>query len=210
MANNFNSVAFIYDTLARLVFGRSIQRAQAGLLYYVQNASKVLVLGGGTGFILQELDKLGLSLKVTYVEPSSAMIDRSKKKSPFRYIDVDFVQSKHDAVFGAGKFDVVITNFFLDVFTEEQLRDVVRQVSLQVDKGGMWLLTDFVITKIWWQRMLVRLMYFFFRVTAGLEGDRLLNFEEFLAMVNFKPVYRQYYYHGMIRSDIYKRDEYPL
>ncbi|UII34244.1 class I SAM-dependent methyltransferase [Fulvivirga ulvae] len=202
---NFNSVAFVYDTLARVVFGKSIQKAQTSLLYSITKESKVLILGGGTGFILQELDKLRLSLKITYVEPSSAMMKRAKKKLPFRTIVVDFVQDTHEAVSNDGDFDVVITNFFLDVFPADRLSEVVQEVSLLIGKNGVWLLTDFVRTDMWWQKVLIKLMYLFFRVTAGLEGNQLLNFEDYLHEKGYKSVKHKYFYNGMIRSDIYKK-----
>lgn len=205
MSNNFNSVAFIYDFMAQLVFGKAILKAQSGLLHTIPDSSSVLILGGGTGFILEELDKLSLPLSVTYVEPSSAMIRRAKARSPFNCIEVDFIQDRHEAVLGADRFDVVITNFFLDVFTREQLPEVVRQVSSLTADNGMWLLTDFVITGVWWQKVLVKIMYLFFRVTARLEGDQLLNFNDYLSKTGFTSVKSESFYHGMISSHIFKR-----
>lgn len=207
MANNFNSVALIYDALAGMVFGKSIQKAQSVWLGSIPDNSKVLILGGGTGFILEELDRLELSLKVTYIEPSSSMMCQARKRLPLKFIEVDFIQDTHVAALGIGGFNVVITSFFLDVFTQGQLSKVVQQISSLVDEGGAWLLTDFVTTGIWWQNALIKLMYLFFKVTVGLEGNRLLNFEAYLSEAGYRSVKQKCFYYGMIRSDIYKRAE---
>ena len=200
-------MAFIYDSLAGMVFGKSIQKAQSVWLDSIPDNGKVLILGGGTGFILEELDRLELPLKVTYIEPSSAMMSRARKRLPFKLIEVDFIQDTHRAAFGMDRFDVVMTNFFLDVFTQDELGKVVQQISSLVDKDGVWLLTDFVKTGIWWQNALIKLMYLFFKVTAGLEGNRLLNFEAYLSEEGYRVVKQKYFYYGMIRSDVYKRTE---
>ena len=46
----WDRIARIYDRLARLVYGRQIVRAQVDLLEHISPGSRVLIVGGGTGW----------------------------------------------------------------------------------------------------------------------------------------------------------------
>ena len=68
--SDFNLVAPIYDRLASIVFGKrwkSVQRFPAADL---NNRQKIMILGGGSGAILESLD----AADVIYVELSGQMI----------------------------------------------------------------------------------------------------------------------------------------
>ncbi|MEZ4686196.1 MAG: hypothetical protein R3B47_09055 [Bacteroidia bacterium] len=52
---SFNRLAPVYDFLASLVFGNRIRQAQRWLLDFIPEGSSILILGGGTGWILEEL-----------------------------------------------------------------------------------------------------------------------------------------------------------
>ena len=69
MSNNFNTIAPVYDFLAKMVFGRSLERAQAAFLSDLETKvkAKVLIVGGGTGKVLELLPE-GLDLQIDYVE----------------------------------------------------------------------------------------------------------------------------------------------
>lgn len=165
----------------------------------------MLILGGGTGVILDELEQLALSLKVTYVEPSSAMMKKAKSRACFKYINVEYIHARHDAVLHMEPFDVVITNFFLDIFRKEQLPAVIRDISTILKAHGIWLVTDFAITDKKWQQTLIRVMYWCFRVTARLEGNQLLNFTAYFKNIKFIATKERRFYHGMISSAVYER-----
>jgi spermidine synthase len=80
MAANFNNSAWFYDGLSRLVYGNALVEAQVYLLQFIRPNSKILIAGGGTGWILEELAKLHPEgLKIAYVE-----IGAIKKKEPQR------------------------------------------------------------------------------------------------------------------------------
>ena len=52
--NGFDSIASIYDPIARLFFGNSITESQATFLSEIP-VGKVLILGGGSGWIATEV-----------------------------------------------------------------------------------------------------------------------------------------------------------
>jgi hypothetical protein len=58
MAASFNNSAWFYDRLSRLVYGKAIVNTQLYLLGYIQPNSNILIVGGGTGWILDEITRL--------------------------------------------------------------------------------------------------------------------------------------------------------
>jgi ubiquinone/menaquinone biosynthesis C-methylase UbiE len=82
MAANFNNSAWFYDNLSRLVYGKALINAQVYLLQYIPTDSKILIVGGGTGWVLEELTKIHPSgLSITYVEVSANMMALSNKRN---------------------------------------------------------------------------------------------------------------------------------
>ncbi|MEP5106138.1 MAG: methyltransferase type 12, partial [Ekhidna sp.] len=59
VVNDFDFVAPIYDRLSKLVFGKSLIKAQAYHLKVIGDKDRVLILGGGTGKLLEFIPKSG-------------------------------------------------------------------------------------------------------------------------------------------------------
>ena len=78
--SNFNLIAPVYDFLAKMVFGSHLKKAQTIFLNQIKEGDRVLVVGGGTGWILEELNQLNKPIKVVYVEPSTKMMSLSKAR----------------------------------------------------------------------------------------------------------------------------------
>ena len=86
MPANYNKIAPVYDMLSRLVFGKAIVNAQRRLLPGLPRGEyRLLIVGGGTGWILDELGKQKpQGITIDYVEPRLCLIIlRSKNWSWF-------------------------------------------------------------------------------------------------------------------------------
>lgn len=204
MQNNFDLIAPGYDLLARIVFGRSIVNAQIYHLKKLSRGADVLIVGGGTGWILTALDDLKIPLNITYVEPSSAMIRRANEKGPFKNLSVTFMFASHDALGESESFDIIITGFFLDLFNQEQLPGVMRALKVHLRSNGLWFCTDFHVPQKLWQKLLVKFMYRFFRRVADIPGDRLLDFGRYFDLMDMRMKHEKSFYYGMIQSTVYK------
>ena len=80
MPKGFDLIAPYYDSLARLVFGDSIRHCQLEYLDKIPPGAQVLILGGGTGWLLGELMKINPSCRVWYLESSIKMLEMTKGK----------------------------------------------------------------------------------------------------------------------------------
>ena len=204
MPNDFDRIATFYDRLAGLVFGKAIQRSQAYFLRKIMPGSQVLILGGGSGHILDALDQLGIQMQVVYIERSAKMLQLSRGRLLSRRLSVSFIHGT-GADIPPRKFDVVITAFFLDVFEEKGLSRVMKTIDGQLKFGGKWLQTDFVNTSSLWQRALVKCMYLFFRVFTNLEGSKLINFSPLFAQLGFEKEASRYFFKNMIVTEVYTK-----
>jgi tRNA (cmo5U34)-methyltransferase len=82
MPNNFsfNTIAPFYDFLVRLVFQQRLQEAQESLLVQIPEKGRVLILGGGTGWVLTRLLELKPEVSIVYVEVSEKMLALSQQR----------------------------------------------------------------------------------------------------------------------------------
>ncbi len=206
--SSFNKVAPIYDQLAWLVFGNNLKNARRAFLDDILPGSRVLIVGGGTGWILEELDALQRHLDVVYIDSSAKMIDLAKCRNVSE-LKVEFVHDDFLNWAELDQFDCIITNFFLDVFDEEVLSVVEDKALNSLKPEGIWLVTDFSLTTNtgfrFWKVALIKVMYAFFRLTAGLKSNQLQHFEQRLQKKGLNLSSRQCFYHDMVHSWKFKK-----
>lgn len=203
--NSFDRIAWAYDSLAHLVFFGAIKRAQLSLLHKIPKNANLLIIGGGSGWILTELDRLGISISVDYIEASGQMLKKTQQHQPFNHIKVSFIHGTQESIPVNAFYDVVITNFFLDVFSPANLPGVMAHLDRYLNPVGKWIMTDFVDNGKWWQRLLVKIMYVFFRATTDLEGAQLLNFDTYFHHLGYNKSEQKSFFGRMIISRIYSK-----
>ena len=59
-------------------------------------------------------------------------------------------------------FDVIITPFFFDNFQDGTMETIFTKLDASVVQKGIWLYCDFQNTGVWWQKVVLKLMYLFF------------------------------------------------
>ena len=90
---NYNRIAWFYDGLCSLVFGSDIKKAQIELLPFIPKNANILIIGGGTGWIIDEITKThSTGLSITYIDVSAKMIQLSKKRN-FAFNEIEFIET---------------------------------------------------------------------------------------------------------------------
>jgi ubiquinone/menaquinone biosynthesis C-methylase UbiE len=202
---NFDSVAWIYDPLTRLVFDSQMRKSQVLFFDSIPPHSTLLILGGGTGWILDELFASTRDCRVYYVEHSRAMLERAIKHG--RGFDVRFIHGTWERLPDV-TFDTVITHYFLDLFSEETLRRVCDAVRARLKQNGIWLVSDFVCSRAW-HRAMIWVMYRFFRATCGIEAAHLPDWERCIAHTGFVSDEYEFFYGGFMKSMCFVRRNAP-
>lgn len=201
--NSFNSVASFYDALAHVVFAGNIKRAQLFFLKAIPHGSSVLVIGGGTGWIVKEIFRRVPQVTILFVEGSSRMIDLTRERLDIHELKrVTFIHATEAPV--VEKVDVVITNFLLDLFTEERLSSYIKELQHIMKPTTRWLVTDFVNEGKLWQRFLLWVMYSFFRQTGAIENDRLPDWEQNIRSAGYNQSEARQYFCGFIKTTVYR------
>jgi hypothetical protein len=84
------------------------------------------------------------------------------------------------------RFDVVMTPFLFDNFTEATFQMVFGHIHTSLKPGGLWLNSDFKLTGKWWQEVLLKSMFLFFRIVCGIEASKLPEIENRFSEFRYK------------------------
>ena len=207
MKNNYDSIAENYDWLSKIVFGQSLVVAQTCLLTHIAAGSNVLIVGGGTGWILSEISKIHASgLTITYVEISHKMIVLAKKYD-VKNNKVFFENKAVEDFTSDEKYDVIFTAFLFDNFRSEKITTVFHQLNHVLKSNGKWLFADFHMDENsrYWQKLLLKFMLFFFRVVCNIEARNLVAVDPFFLRNGFKKLVTFSQYRGFIESSVYQK-----
>ncbi len=205
MAASFKNSAWFYDPLSRLVYGKAILNAQLYLISFIKPGSKILIVGGGTGWVLEELAKLHpTGLSITYIEVAADMMALSKK-SDTGHNEVVFIQDAIENTFLPADFDAVLTPFLFDNFTEETLKKVFDHIVVLIKPGGLWLNCDFQLTGKWWQVVLLKSMFIFFRLICGIEASKLPQIEARFIWNDCSKINEQTFFGDFIVAQVYRQ-----
>lgn len=199
--NDFNFIAPVYDLLKKMIFGKSLTVAEKYHLGEIESGDSLLILGGGTGKVLEFLPS---GCKVTYLELSDKMISRARLRD-FRG-DIKFMHADFLELEPTGKYDLIIASFFLDVFNEEKLEFACHKIRSMLKPEGYLIVTDFDPNGNLIDKMLLKIMHLFFKLVSGLESNRLKDISGYLRNCGFRISKEKYFKSRNIFSNIFKLD----
>ena len=205
MAANYDNSAWFYDRLSRLVYGKALLRSQVYLLKHIPKNSAILIAGGGTGWILEEIANVRpRGLTITYVEISSKMMALSKKRNAGSN-EVSFLNEPVEHLSHDGLYELVFTPFLFDNFTEQTLERVFTHIDERLKPGGIWLNTDFRPAGKWWHTLLLRSMFLFFRLICGIEAKKLPGIERQFERHQYQAIDQRSFFGEFILSTAYRK-----
>lgn len=210
--SGFHRVAPFYDRLARLVYGDALEQAQLSVLPHLPRQGRVLVIGGGSGWILEQLLITGKQLDILYVDAAPAMLQRARHRFEcFRQpnsCSVSFRLGTEKVLQPHEQFEAVITPFLLDLFPPPRLQQLMKKLTARLTPHGRWLFSDF------WpvqqppplrQRLLVWGMYAFFGFLSSVKARQLPDYASHFKSLGFQEKYSQSFYGGMIQAKVFCR-----
>lgn len=207
MAANYDNSAWFYDGLSRVVYGRTLIRSQVYLLHYIPANAHVLIAGGGTGWILEEIAKIHPSgLTITYAEISAKMMALSRKRNAGDN-KIIYINAPVENLAGEASYDVVITPFLFDNFTEQSLQKVFTHIQGKLKPKGLWLNTDFRLAGKWWQSFLLRTMILFFRIVCRIEAKKLPQIDRCFEQHQYTVINQKAFWGEFILSTVYQKHD---
>lgn len=205
MKGNYDNVAPFYYLLTRLVYGDAILQAQLFLVDAIRANSSILIAGGGTGQILEQISKKHPGgLKISYVEISEKMMALSKKRNTGNNNVIFINKSILDARLYK-QYDVVLTPFLFDNFSYNTAKIIFDKIDDLLLPGGVWLFSDFQLSEKnnIWQKVLLKSMYSFFRLLCKIEAGHLQDIRIFFETSNYRNVAMQTFFKKFIYAIIY-------
>lgn len=207
-AAGFDGVAWCYDVLSGLVFGKSLRQAQQFALESLPPDNPcVLIIGGGTGWVLGEVLRRRPESRILYLEASAAMLRRAQatlqQAAPAQANQVTFQLGTEAALAPDATFDALVTFFLLDLFTPQYLQGLLQRLRAAQRPGAPWLVADFVPPQHQWQRVLHHSMYTFFRLTTGISARQLPDWPAALQGLGLKQQTAARFYGGAVIGAMY-------
>lgn len=213
---DFGPVAHFYDALAGLAFGGALRRAQRAALVAGLPPGprpRLLVLGGGAGWVLSEVWRQCPQAQVLYLEASAAMLARTRARLRRHPAPpgaaVELRQGTEASLRPEEKFDAIITFFVLDCFTAAALPGALARLHAARQPGAPWLLADFRPARRGWRRWLLAAMYSFFGLTVGLRVRQLPPWPAGLAALGLLPGWEKHFFGGAIAGIILNASKIP-
>jgi hypothetical protein len=211
---NFDRLAAHYHWLEKIFAGGLMQRCRTAFLARTKHCRRALLVGEGTGKFLVELLRFNPQIQITCVEQCEGMIQQTRRRLATEKQDGARVQFQQmDALDWkppSEKFDLVVTNFFLDCFRAGQLQKIVPLLAESTSDDAVWLLADFRVPESGWRRwrakIILAMLYAFFKLTTALSANRLTPPDRFLTDAGFNLVDRRCASFGLAHSDFWRRN----
>ncbi len=212
---DFDKLAPIYDHMEDLLAGGLMMRVRVAFFSCWPEEGEVLLVGEGHGRFLRHLRKARPQLRITCLDSSARMLSvarRRLRRTGLSEGNITFVQADF-RTWKPGMYDVISTQFFLDCFDEDELRAVARKLAQAARPAAVWSLADFQIPPHGFARIRARiivwLMYRFFRTAVGISAPRLESPLQILQEQGFREQFRQEWSLGLLYSSWLTRDWQP-
>ena len=205
MKHNYDTVAWFYDRFSRLIFGGEQVNAQLYLLRAIPAGTDILIVGGGTGWVLEEIAKIHPSgLTITYVDASAKMVELAEKRNAGDN-KVTFIAAPVEETVIDRRYDVVLTPFLFDNFTETGAKKLFSVIDEMLGPAGTWLYCDFQNTGLSMHKVILKMMYTFFRLCCGIKATGLPDVASYFTTHQYRNFAEKTFMKGFIVSCIYKR-----
>lgn len=211
LGNGFNRIAPIYDAMTCLASFNQINKSQLAFLSQLSTQSTCLILGGGTGYFLQKLVEENKTIQITYVDASEKMIELAKKRMQSTIPDalerVTFVCKRvEDFVFDT--YDVIVCNYFLDLFDESYIAILLQRFNQHLNKDALLYITDFSIPEKglmhWTTKAGLKMLYVFFGWTTNLPTQKLSAIDKIVRGKGFYVLHTKSFLKGVLKCTVYK------
>jgi SAM-dependent methyltransferase len=203
---SWDSIAKWYRWLEYAAFGGALRRRREAFLFELGDPLRVLVLGDGDGRFLQLFTALYPRAQVDAVDFSAKMIELAQARAP----GVTFQCADAREFAFTAKYDLAVGHFFLDCFTDEELRLMLARIQTR-----QWLISEFRDTR--WSWPVLRGLYFFFRLTTGLKTLALPDHAGALKVLGYTKDREEIALGGLLVSELWtltpetrSRDASPL
>jgi SAM-dependent methyltransferase len=208
---DFDRLAGIYRWMEAATFGPMLQRCRCAWLDRLKDARRALVIGDGDGRFTARLLGANSRITVDAVDASRAML-----RSLLRCAEIHASRvTLHHADArnwnpGDARYDLVVTHFFLDCLTTDEVRALARSLRGYVEDRGLWVVSEFAVPPNLFGRVvagpIVATLYRTFGWLTGLSVRSLPDYASTLRDAGFSLEARRAWLGGMLVSEIWRAE----
>jgi SAM-dependent methyltransferase len=209
MRPDFDRIARPYRWLEYLSFGPMLERCRFYRLPELTDARRALVLGDGDGRFLVRLLKSNPQLSADAVDLSPTMLrllsNRVALAGVLDRVTLYCVDAREFIL--PGSYDLVVTHFFLDCLTMEDLHALAGRIRGHLTPGARWVVSEFAIPSgvaSLPARFILSTLYAAFALLTGLETRRLPDYPAALRSAGLLLLGRHRWLGGLLVSEIWK------
>ena len=188
---NCDRIARWYRWLEYAAFGGALRNRREAFLFELGNPQRVLVLGDGDGRFLQVFRALYPQAQIDAVDVSERMIALAKAR-----VDGVMFHVADARKFPFEEYDLAVAHFFFDCFEERELSAMLARIETK-----NWLVSEFRSAP--WSWPVLRALYFFFRLTAGLRTKALPDHRKMLDGLGYRMKKEQNALRGLLASELW-------
>ncbi len=205
---NCDGIARWYRWLEYAGFGGELERRRFQFLPDLYDARRALALGEGDGRFLARLAAQNPDAAIDYVDASARMLELARGRVGANRVNFHQADVRLGALPGSA-YDLIVTHFLLDCFEESDVRAVAARIADAARPGARWVVSEFrQPARGWralWARLWLGLLYWFFRVTTGLETRRLVDYHPILERHGFRLERQKISRFGLLTSELWQR-----
>ena len=190
--------------------GPLLERTRDHFLPQLGYCRSALVLGDGDGRFTARMMAMHPEMRVQAVDLSPAMMGLLEA----RVARVGARDRLQTTVGDAREFvpdgpvDLVVTHFFLDCLTQEEVWLLTKRLKPHLVQGGSWLISEFQVPPAGWLRilgeLLIRGLYLAFRVLTGLRVTRMPAYREPLRLAELVRVGKHLEMVGLLTTQLWQ------
>lgn len=185
------------------VFGRALERRRLAFLSEASEARRVLALGDGDGRALVALLTAAPHACVDYVDISAKMLELACARAGTDRVNYRRADARVFNVRQA-EYDAIVTHFFFDCFDDAELSSLVEKMTRAATPSARWIVSEFRPSNVG-ARVLIAIMYAFFRGATGLATRRLSDHHPYLLRNGFRLERAERAWAGMLASELWVR-----
>ena len=209
--HGYDQLAGRYQLLEKLMFGSHLNRSRTALLTSIPECRSALVLGDGDGRLLEALLTIQPECQITSIDQSQRMLEIQQERLAHhpRRDNVNWRQQDARELEGFGyQFDLLVSAFFLDCFTSQELATHLPLWLNTLRPGGHFYFVDFQEPGSGWKRLRgklsLTLMHHFFRCCTNLQNRRLVDLNGALNQCPLELVVSQNMSRDLITARLYR------
>lgn len=214
---DFNRLARLYRWMEWLSFGPWLMQCRCAFLSEMLASRRSLVLGDGDGRFIARLLAANPAVRFDAIDASPAMlkalIGQAGRESP-RVVtvlaDARTWQPNGTCADCQGNqtYDLVVTHFFLDCLTSEEVRALAATVRAAISPSAKWVISEFAAPENrfgrWVAQPIVWALYCVFGWLTGLKIRRLPEYAAALGQAGFYLGRRRVWLGGLLVSDLWR------